>query len=225
MYLGNGTWTGYCEKSNLGSDIIAWKLWKIESFVLYLISIIISISRRRHGMAVNMQKIKLVKLYELLCKRWVKCTPSPARSFADGWMRWTFPVMSGHWEWISRSCRKTASRLWATWRIRKSLLCSRARAHSAKIKILIDVLQNVSFITEKKTAELIEKVAVLGGSHQVELLKNMVYFNTRKHTNEAILYTVNGIEDAIIRRKKIDFCLNVMAELVYVTINDRNKKR
>ena len=87
------------------------------------------------------------------------------------------------------------------------------------------MLQNVSFITEKKTEELIEKVAVLGGSHQVELLKNMVYFNTRKHTNEAILYTVNGIEDAIIRRKKIDFCLNEKAERVYVTINDSNKKR
>ncbi len=50
-----------------------------------------------------------------------------------------------------------------------------------EIKILIDAVQAASFITEKKTAELIEKVAALGGSHQAELLKeNMVCFNTRK---------------------------------------------
>ena len=30
-------------------------------------------------------------------------------------------------------------------------------------------------------------------------------FNTRKHTNEAVLYTVDAIEDAIIRKKKLSF--------------------
>ena len=56
----------------------------------------------------------------------------------------------------------------------------------------------------------------------------MVCFNTRKHTNEAILYTVDGIEDAIIRRKKIEFNyfhLNEKAERVYVTASDGSKKR
>ena len=63
-----------------------------------------------------------------------------------------------------------------------------------EIKILIDALQAASFVTEKKTTELVEKVAALGGSHKAELLKeNMICFNTRKHTNEAILYTVDGM--------------------------------
>ena len=51
----------------------------------------------------------------------------------------------------------------------------------------------------------------------------MVCFNTRKHTNEAILYTVDGIENAIIRRKKIEFNyfhLNEKSERVYVTASD-----
>ena len=75
-----------------------------------------------------------------------------------------------------------------------------------ELKIIIDALQAASFVTEKKTAELVEKVAAIGGSHKAELLKsNMVRFNTRKHTNEAILYSVNSIEDAIARRKKIAF--------------------
>lgn len=75
-----------------------------------------------------------------------------------------------------------------------------------EIKLIIDALQAASFVTEKKTAELIEKVAAIGGSHQADLLKkNMVLFNTRKHTNEVVLYTVDSIEDAIIRKKKTAF--------------------
>jgi predicted DNA-binding transcriptional regulator YafY len=98
-----------------------------------------------------------------------------------------------------------------------------------EIKILIDAIQAASFITEKKTAELIEKVAALAGSHSAELLKkNMVCFNTRKHTNEAVLYTVDSIEDAIIRKKKIAFNyfhLNEKAEREYVLTPAGRKKR
>ena len=56
----------------------------------------------------------------------------------------------------------------------------------------------------------------------------MVCFNTRKHTNEAILYTVDSIEDAIIRRKEIAFNyfhLDEKAERVYVLTNTGDKKR
>lgn len=63
-----------------------------------------------------------------------------------------------------------------------------------EIKIIIDALQTAGFVTEKKTAELVEKIAMIGGSHKTELLKSsMVRFNTRKHTNESILYTVDSI--------------------------------
>ena len=98
-----------------------------------------------------------------------------------------------------------------------------------ELKIMIDALQAASFVTEKKTAELVEKIAMIGGSHKAELLKSsMVRFNTRKHTNEAILYTVDSIEDAIARRKKITFNyfhLNEKAERVYVTTPAGRKKR
>ena len=98
-----------------------------------------------------------------------------------------------------------------------------------EIKILIDALQAASFVTEKKTSELVDKVAALGGSHRAELLKkNMVNFNTRKHTNESILYTVDSIEDAIIRKKKIVFNyfhLDENAERVYVTTPTGRRKR
>lgn len=59
-----------------------------------------------------------------------------------------------------------------------------------ELKILIDAVQAASFITDKKTAELIDKIAELGGSHKAEILKsNMVCFNTRKHSNKSIYYS------------------------------------
>ena len=53
-----------------------------------------------------------------------------------------------------------------------------------ELKILIDAVQAAGFITDKKTAELIDKIADLGGSHRAGIMKsNMVCFNTRKHSN------------------------------------------
>ncbi|MBR1750967.1 MAG: WYL domain-containing protein, partial [Ruminococcus sp.] len=65
-----------------------------------------------------------------------------------------------------------------------------------ELKILIDAVQAASFITDKKSDELIQKIAALGGSHQAEVLTgNIVHFNTRKHTNEQIYINVNALEN------------------------------
>lgn len=75
-----------------------------------------------------------------------------------------------------------------------------------ELKILIDAVHASSFITEKKSQELIEKLAALAGSHRAEVLKrNMVCFNTRKHSNEKILYAVDCVEEAILTQKKVIF--------------------
>lgn len=75
-----------------------------------------------------------------------------------------------------------------------------------ELKILIDAVQASSFITEKKSTELIEKLAALAGSHRAEVLKrNMVCFNTRKHSNEKILYIIDSLEEAILAQKKVIF--------------------
>lgn len=88
-----------------------------------------------------------------------------------------------------------------------------------ELKILIDAIHAASFITEKKSEELINKIAALGGSHRAEVLKrNMVCFNTRKHSNERIYYNVDSLEDAILRQKKILFRyydLNESGERIY----------
>ena len=88
-----------------------------------------------------------------------------------------------------------------------------------ELKILMDAVQAASFITEKKTEELLTKIAVLGGSHRAEILKgNIVNFKTAKHSNEQIFYNVDALEQAIDQQKKVlfrYFDLNENAQKVY----------
>lgn len=75
-----------------------------------------------------------------------------------------------------------------------------------EVHILLDAVQAASFITDKKTAELIDKIAQLAGSQKGLVLKsNIVQFNTSKSSNENIYYNVNEIVTAINNRKKIIF--------------------
>lgn len=88
-----------------------------------------------------------------------------------------------------------------------------------ELKILMDAVQAALFIPEDKTEELLGKIAALGGSHQAELLQgNLVRFNTRKHSNRSIFYSVQAIEDALQEKKKLSFRyfdLNENLEKVY----------
>lgn len=88
-----------------------------------------------------------------------------------------------------------------------------------ELKILIDAVQAARFITDKKTAALIDKIAYLGGSHRADILKsNMVCFNTRKHSNETIFYSIGYLEEALMQQKKVIFKyydLNENGEKVY----------
>ena len=95
----------------------------------------------------------------------------------------------------------------------------------SELKILIDAVQAASFITEKKSEELIAKIAGLGSSYRADLLKNsLVRFNTSKHTNEQVYYAVLNIETALLERKKVSFFyydLDENGERVY----RKNKRR
>ena len=63
-----------------------------------------------------------------------------------------------------------------------------------EIRILIDAVNAASFITPKKTVELVGKVAALGGSHRGEIMKSETkIYNTTKHSNEYI-YFIPGLK-------------------------------
>lgn len=181
-------------------------------------------------MAANMQKIKLLKLYELLRKETDEAHPISrielCRRLNEMGVSSNVRTLSKDIEVLQENGYEIMSFMKDK---EKFFYVPEHELSVPEIKILIDAVQAAGFITEKKTAELVEKVAAIGGSHQAELLKkNMVCFNTRKHTNEAIFYTVDSIEDAIIRRKKIKFNyfhLDEKAERVYVTTGNGSKKQ
>ena len=86
------------------------------------------------------------------------------------------------------------------------------------LKVLIDAVQASSFIPEKRTEQLMDKLSKLAGFHKEEVLKgNMISFNTRKHTDESIMYNVGLINDAIAQNKKISFR--------YYDLDENHKKK
>lgn len=75
-----------------------------------------------------------------------------------------------------------------------------------EIHILMDAVQAASFITEKKTKVLVDKIARLAGNKTAEVLKqSIVDFETVKSANENIYYSVNEIATAINEGLKITF--------------------
>lgn len=56
-----------------------------------------------------------------------------------------------------------------------------------EIMILLDAVQAATFITKKKTSELVDKISSLAGSKKALAIKqNIVIFNSLKRTNETI---------------------------------------
>lgn len=86
-----------------------------------------------------------------------------------------------------------------------------------ELKILIDAVQAASFITSKKSTELISKIADLAGMHRAKELKsNFVCFNTRKHKNECVFYSVDSLHNALKEHKMVSF--------YYFDINEHGDK-
>ena len=75
-----------------------------------------------------------------------------------------------------------------------------------EIKLLIDSVQSSKFITERKTMQLIRKLAGLMSVHEAALMKRQLYVKNRiKSMNESIYYNVDAIHQAIGEDKQIEF--------------------
>ena len=157
--------------------------------------------------AVNPQKIKLLKLYEILRQHTDEDRPLSTnqlcamleeegitcdrRTLAED-----IDILNANGFEVLRRRTRYAMLFYIVDR----------RFDFAEVKILIDAIQAASFITPQKTKELTDKVASLAGSHKAAVLKeNLVTFNTRKHTNEAIFYTVDTLERALQQKQKASF--------------------
>lgn len=98
-----------------------------------------------------------------------------------------------------------------------------------ELKILIDAVQAASFITPKKTNQLVDKIANLGGLHRKQLLKRYrSEFNSSKHSNESVFYNIDHIESAIQKRKQIEFSyfdLDINMKRIFRTREDGTTRR
>ena len=76
-----------------------------------------------------------------------------------------------------------------------------------ELKLLIDAVSSSRFITEKKSRELVKKLSELASVNQRNELRRHVHGTGGrfKAKNENIYYTVNDINEAINKRKKISF--------------------
>ncbi len=76
----------------------------------------------------------------------------------------------------------------------------------AELKLLVDAVSSSKFITEKKSRELIGKLEKLCSKYEAGELSRQIYVSDRvKAGNEAIYYTIDGINNAILHNKQISF--------------------
>ena len=157
--------------------------------------------------AINPQKIKLLKLYEILSQHTDEDRPLSTNQLcamlrAEGitcdrrTLAEDIDILNANGFEVLRRRTRYAMLFYIVDR----------RFDLAEVKILIDAVQAASFITRQKTIELTDKVASLAGSYKAAALTgNLVTFNTRKHTNEAIYYTVDTLERALQQKQKASF--------------------
>jgi len=80
------------------------------------------------------------------------------------------------------------------------------RFELAELKMMVDAVQSSRFITAKKSAELIKKIADLGSIHQAKQMNRQVYIDGQPKTiNEKVFYSVDAIHAAINGNNKISF--------------------
>ena len=75
-----------------------------------------------------------------------------------------------------------------------------------EVKLLVDAVQAVPFLTQKKSMELIGKLEQLTSRPMARQLRRQVYVLGRpRTTNETLYYAVDGIHTAISRDRQVSF--------------------
>lgn len=168
----------------------------------------------------NYRKIKLLKLLELLRQNTDEQHPMTTNQICTALAEMDIPcdrrTLSQDIATLNEAGYEVMSIMTGH---EKSYYVADRRFSIPELKILIDAVHAAAFITESKSQELIEKIADLGGTYRSEVLRrNMVCFNTRKHSNERVFYNVDVLEEAILTNRKVlfrYFDLNEDREKIY----------
>ncbi len=89
---------------------------------------------------------------------------------------------------------------------RKGYYLASRTFESAELKMLVDSVQAAKFLSPKKTARLIKKLAALSSRGEAALLKRQLYLSDRGKTeNESVFYNIDAIHGAIAEDCEITF--------------------
>ncbi len=76
----------------------------------------------------------------------------------------------------------------------------------AELKLLVDAVQSSKFISAAKSRSLITKLETLCSRHEAGALQRQVYVSGRPKTmNEAVLYSIDAIHEAVSRNRQLSF--------------------
>lgn len=74
-----------------------------------------------------------------------------------------------------------------------------------ELKLLVDAVQSSSFITMKKTKEIIRKLTALTNDYDAVQLNRQLFLSKKKTENEKIFYLVDKLQQAISQNTEITF--------------------
>jgi len=73
-----------------------------------------------------------------------------------------------------------------------------------ELKILIDAIQACAFLPKDNTDRIVDKIAHLSSDKSAEILKeNIVNFNPYKHSNKSVMNVVGTLRSAIVQKKRV----------------------
>lgn len=151
------------------------------------------------------QKIKLLKLWEILCIESDKEHPLDTITIIDKLK--SYGICCDR-KTLYRDIQDLTDQGYKVQKKREKRNLYYAE-HSAfslpELRILIDAVQSAHFITVQKTNELVDKIATLAGMYKGDTLKNGVYFDVQKSSNEAIYNNILTLDEAINLNQKVSF--------------------
>lgn len=117
---------------------------------------------------------------------------------------------------ITAECKSVYSDIEALNRFGLDIICKRGRSGGyylvsrsfelPELRLLVDAVQSSRFITQKKSAQLAEKLGGLASRYQAEQLGRDVYVPNRiRSMNESIYYNIDEIHAAIVANRQISF--------------------
>lgn len=152
------------------------------------------------------QKVKLLKLYELLKQNTDENNPMSTYDIIEKLYEMGINVERKTVYEDIKTLNENGYEVMTTREKTNKYYVEDRNFNQAELRILLDSIQAASFITPKKTAEMVDKISAMAGSRRGELLKqNIVWFDTAKHSNEMIYYNVDSINQAIEEEKQISF--------------------